>query len=75
MAAYCYREVGADPAFQAAGTAWVTRNGDLLAKVQALGEIAGVPDDARLAGDRQALADIQKLVEEPARTVPPTASG
>jgi hypothetical protein len=60
--AYCYREVGQDPAYQDAGSAWVARNGDLLARVQALAKSAGVSDATRAAADRQTLADIERLI-------------
>jgi hypothetical protein len=60
--AYCYGAVGPEADYQAAGTGWVMRNGDLLARIEALAEVAGVPDEPRVAADKQTLADIEKLV-------------
>jgi hypothetical protein len=60
--AYCYGKVAPDPAYQAAGGGWVTRNGELFGKVEALATAAKVSNDARVQADRQTLADIEKVV-------------
>jgi len=62
LMAYCYREVAESSAYRAAGLNWTDRNAALVGRVEAKATAAGLPQEARLAADRAALAAIRDVV-------------
>jgi hypothetical protein len=62
LMAYCYGVVAEDPLYRAAGLNWTDRNTVLVGRVEAKAAAAGIPQEARLAADRAALAAIREVV-------------
>ena len=61
--AYCYATVHKDPALQATGQRWRSRNNGLLKTVEDKAAGLDIPADVRRQADEAALAAIRRLVD------------